>query len=136
MANWAITQTNRFKASISVAGVSNLVSLYGQHEFSNREVGLWEYKGLPIDNIENYRKASPIFFVKKAETPLLILHGANDTRSPTLQAWEMYRAMKDADKEVQMVIYPRAGHSIQNPIQFKSVLNNWLDWANKHIGKK
>ncbi len=136
MANWAITQTNRFKASISVAGVSNLVSLYGQHEFSNRKVGLWEYKALPIDNIENYRKSSPIFFVKNAKTPLLILHGANDTRSPTLQAWEMYRAMKDADKEVEMIIYPRAGHSIGNPIQFKSVLTNWLNWADNHISEK
>lgn len=133
MANWAITQTNRFKASISVAGVSNLVSLYGQHEFSNREVGLWEYKSIPVDNVENYRKASPIFFVKNAETPLLILHGANDTRSPTLQAWEMYRAMKDANKEVEMMLYPRAGHSIGNPVQFKSVLNNWLNWSDNHI---
>lgn len=136
MANWAITQTNRFKASISVAGVSNLVSLYGQHEFSNRKIGLWEYEALPIENVENYRKASPIFFVKNAKTPLLILHGANDTRSPTLQAWEMYRAMKDADKEVEMIIYPRAGHSIGNPIQFKSVLTNWLHWADKYINEE
>lgn len=136
MANWAITQTNRFKVSVSVAGVTNLVSLYGQHEFSNREIGLWEYKVLPIENVENYRKASPIFFVKNVETPLLILHGANDTRSPTLQAWEMYRAMKDARNEVEMIIYPRAEHSISNPIQFKSVLMNWLEWADKHIGKQ
>jgi len=136
MANWAITQTDRFKASISVAGVSNLVSLYGQHEFSNRKVGLWEYKALPIDNVENYRKASPIFFVKNVKTPLLILHGANDTRSPTLQAWEMYRAMKDANKEVEMILYPGAGHNISNPVQFKSVLNKWLNWADSHIGEK
>lgn len=59
--------------------------------------------------------------------PLLILHGANDTRSSTLQAWEMYRAMKDANKEVEMMIYPGAGHGINNPVQFKSVLNNWLN---------
>ena len=136
MANWAITQTDIFKASISVAGVSNLVSLYGQHEFSNRDIGVWEYKSLPIDNVENYRKASPIFHVRNVETPLLILHGANDTRSPTLQAWEMYRAMEDAEKEVEMMIYPRAGHSIGNPVQFKSVLTNWLEWANRHIGKE
>jgi len=136
MANWAITQTNRFKASISVAGVSNWVSMYGQHEFSNRDIGIWEYKSLLIDSPENYRKSSPIFFVKNANTPLLILHGANDTRSPTLQAWEMYRAMKDADKEVEMILYPRAGHSISNPVQFKSVLTNWLEWANNHIVEK
>nr|WP_293302810.1 S9 family peptidase [Allomuricauda sp.] len=133
MANWAITQTNRFKAAISVAGVSNLVSLYGQHEFSNRKIGMWEYKALPIDSIENYRKSSPIFFVKNATTPLLILHGSNDTRSPTLQAWEMYRAMKDAQKKVEMILYPNAGHSIGNPVQFKSVLTNWLDWANQSL---
>jgi len=135
MSNWAITQTDRFKASISVGGVSNLVSLYGQHEFSNREIAMWEYKALPIHNVENYRKASPLFFVKQIETPLLILHGANDTRSPTLQAWEMYRAMKDADKTVQMILYPGAGHNISNPAQFKSVLTQWLNWANGKIGK-
>ncbi len=135
MANWAITQTDRFKAAISVAGVSNLVSLYGQHEFSNRDIGVWEYKALLIDKPENYRKASPVFYVKNANTPLLILHGANDSRSPTLQAWEMYRAMKDAGKTVEMMIYPRAEHSIGNPRQFKSVLSNWLNWADRHIGK-
>ncbi|MEL7121985.1 MAG: S9 family peptidase [Bacteroidota bacterium] len=136
MANWAITQTNRFKAAISIAGVSNWVSLYGQHEFSNRDIGLWEYKYLLIDNPEAYRKASPLFFVKNAETPLLILHGANDNRSPTLQAWEMYRAMKDAQKEVKMMLYPRAGHNISNPVQRKSVLNQWLQWSDDHLGRK
>jgi len=136
MANWAITKTDKFKAAISIAGVSNWVSMYGQHEFSNRDIGIWEYKSLLINNPESYRKASPIFFVKNVKTPLLILHGANDTRSPVLQAWEMYRAMKDAKKEVEMIIYPRAGHSISNPIQFKSVLTNWLEWADTHVKKK
>lgn len=131
LANWAITQTDRFKAAISIAGISNLVSLYGQHEFSNREIGLWEYQARPIDQVENYRKASPIFFVKNADTPLLILHGENDSRSPTLQAWEMHRAMKDAGKPVEMMLYPRAGHGISRPIQQRSVLNNWLAWAEK-----
>ncbi len=41
--------------------------------------------------------------------------------------------MKDADKEVEMIIYPRAGHSISNPVQFKSVFMNWLTWADEHI---
>lgn len=107
----------------------------GQHEFSNREIGRWEYRHLLIDTPEAYRKASPIFQVKKAETPLLILHGANDTRSPTLQAWEMYRAMQDAQKTVKMMIYPRAGHNISNPVQRKSVLNQWLQWSDDHLGR-
>lgn len=135
MANWAITQTDRFQAAISVAGMSNLVSLYGQHEFSNRKIGIWEYKGLLVDEVESYRQASPIFQVKKVQTPLLILHGDNDSRSPTLQAWEMYRAMKDAGKIVEMIIYPRAGHNISNPKQRKSVLNQWLEWSNKYLSK-
>ncbi|MEO0728554.1 MAG: S9 family peptidase, partial [Bacteroidota bacterium] len=136
MANWAITRTDRFKAAISIAGISNLVSLYGQHEFSNRDIGDWEYKSRPVDVVENYRNASPIFFVKNAETPLLILHGANDNRSPTLQAWEMYRAMKDAGKTVEMMLYPRAGHSIGYPTQFRSVMQQWLKWANMHLDQQ
>ncbi|MEL7223746.1 MAG: prolyl oligopeptidase family serine peptidase, partial [Cyanobacteria bacterium J06576_12] len=136
MANWAITRTDRFKAAISIAGISNLVSLYGQHEFSNRDIGDWEYKSRPVDRVDNYRNASPIFFVKNAETPLLILHGANDNRSPTLQAWEMYRAMKDAGKTVEMMLYPRAGHSIGYPTQFRSVMQQWLKWANMHLDQQ
>ena len=54
MANWAITQTDRFQAAISLAGVSNLVSLYGQHEFSNRAIGVWEYTTTPYENVEIY----------------------------------------------------------------------------------
>ncbi|MTI30589.1 S9 family peptidase [Xanthovirga aplysinae] len=133
MANWAITQTDQFKAAIGYGGLSNLVSLYGQHPFSNRELGIWEYKTLPIDNVEIYRKSSPIFFVKNANTPLLILHGERDPRSPVLQAWEMYRAMKDANKEVEMMLYPKLGHNINHPVYYKSILNQWLTWANKHI---
>lgn len=136
MANWAITQTDRFKAAISIGGICNLVSLYGQHLFSNRELGLWEYKALPTDQIENYRRASPLFYVKQVKTPLLILHGNNDAISPTLQAWEMYRAMKDAGKEVKMMLYPRAGHNIAKPHQFKSKVRQWLQWAKQHIGKE
>lgn len=136
MANWAITQTNRFKAAISIAGMANLVSMYGQHEFSNREIGVWEYRHLLIDNPEVYRKSSPIFYLKNVETtPLLILHGANDNRSPTLQAWEMYRGMKDAQKTVKMILYPRAGHNISNPVQRKSVLNQWLQWSDDQLGR-
>jgi prolyl oligopeptidase len=62
MSNWAITQTNIFNEAISIAGVSNLVSLYGQHEFSNRDIGIWEYKGFPLDKVETYRRSSPIFW--------------------------------------------------------------------------
>ncbi len=135
MANWVITQTDRFRAAISVAGISNLVSLYGQHEFSNRDIGVWEYKGTLVDSVENYRRPSPLFYVDQAETPLLILHGERDAISPTLQAWEMYRAMKDAGKEVQMMLYPGAGHNISRPQQFKSVLEQWVRWADEHINK-
>jgi len=135
MANWAITQTDRFQAAISVAGISNLVSLYGQHEYSNRDIGVWEYRGTLVDSVEHYRRPSPLFYVNEVETPLLILHGERDEVSPTLQAWEMYRAMKDADKEVQMMLYPGAGHNISRPHQFKSVLNQWVRWADRHINK-
>ena len=124
-----------FRVAVSVAGVVNLVSLYGQHEFSNRDIGLWEYRVRSINNVAHYRRASPVFFVEQVETPLLILHGANDVRSPTLQAWEMYRALRDAGKEVELILYPGAGHSIREPGQFRSVLWNWLGWADGAVGR-
>ncbi|HFB99536.1 MAG TPA: S9 family peptidase, partial [Phaeodactylibacter sp.] len=80
-AAYLVTKTNIFKCAESGAPVVNMISAYGgirwgsgmsrmfQYEHTQSRIGgtLWEY---PLRYIEN----SPIFFVDKIQTPLLILH--------------------------------------------------------------
>lgn len=57
-------------------------------------------------------EVSPIYHVEKAETPLLILHGAEDTRVAPSQSYELYRNIKvrKPDTPLRLVLYPGEGH--------------------------
>jgi len=133
MTNWIIGQTNRFKAAVSVAGIANTVSFYAQSDINHGELARWEYKGVPVLNMENFRRCSPIDFLHNCKTPTLILHGEEDDRVPVAQAWEIYRALTDLGVEVQMVLYPGAGHGISAPKQFANVMTRWVEWYKRFI---
>ena len=106
MTNWIIGHTDRFRAAVSIAGIANTVSMYAQSDINHGEMARWEFKGVPVLNMENFRRSSPIEFLHNCKTPTLILHGEEDDRVPVSQAWEIYRALTDLGVEVQMVLYP------------------------------
>lgn len=133
MTNWIIGHTNRFKAAVSVAGIANTISMYAQSDINHGELARWEFKGVPVLNMENFRRSSPIEFLHNCQTPTLILHGEADDRVPVAQAWEIYRALTDMGVEVQMVLYPNAGHGISEPKQFVNVMTRWVKWYKRFI---
>lgn len=133
MTNWMIGHTNRFKAAVSIAGIANTVSMYAQSDINHGELARWEFKGVPVLNMENFRRSSPIEFLYNCQTPTLILHGEADERVPVAQAWEIYRALTDLGVEVQMVLYPSAGHGISEPKQFVDVMIRWVNWYKRFI---
>jgi dipeptidyl aminopeptidase/acylaminoacyl peptidase len=133
MTNWIIGHTDRFKAAVSVAGIANTVSMYAQSDINHGDLARWEFKGVPVLNMENFRRSSPIEFLYNCTTPALILHGEADDRVPVAQAWELYRALTDLGVEVQMVLYPGAGHGISAPKQFVNVASRWVEWYKRFI---
>lgn len=136
MTYWAVGHTNRFKAAVAVAGVSNLISRYGQSDINYGDIARWELLDVPIKNPGNFLKASPLQFLGNCKTPILIMHGENDDRVPVMQAWEAYRALKDIGTDVEMVLYPKATHGINSPKQFADVLQRWISWYKDKIEKK
>jgi prolyl oligopeptidase PreP (S9A serine peptidase family) len=76
MTFWVITQTNRFKAAIGHAGISDWYSFHGQSDIP----GLMEYGfgGTPWTARETYEKWSPVRYADRVKTPLLITHGEQD----------------------------------------------------------
>jgi dipeptidyl aminopeptidase/acylaminoacyl peptidase len=92
--------------------------------------------GVPVLNMENYMRSSPITYLKNCKTPTLIMHGEKDRRVPVSQAWELYRALNDIGVEVQMVLYPAAGHGISSPKQFADVMTRWVNWYKRFLEEK
>jgi dipeptidyl aminopeptidase/acylaminoacyl peptidase len=113
MTFWTVTQTDRFKAAIGHAGISDWYSFYGQTDIPNLlEFG---FGGDPWETKRVYEKYSPIEFAANAKTPLLITHGEQDRRVPISQAEQYYRTLKKMGKTVEFLRYPREGHGIAEP---------------------
>jgi dipeptidyl aminopeptidase/acylaminoacyl peptidase len=132
MTFWTITQTDRFKAAIGHAGISDWYSFHGQSDIP----GLMEYGfvGYPWSSTDTYRKWSPMTFVNRVKTPLLITHGEQDRRVPIAQAEEYYRALKRRGVEVVFLRYPREGHGITEPNHQIDLVNRQLEWFDSHLG--
>ncbi|HEX2166372.1 MAG TPA: prolyl oligopeptidase family serine peptidase, partial [Longimicrobiales bacterium] len=114
MTFWAVTQTDRFKAAIGHAGISDWYSFYGQTDIPNLlEFG---FGGMPTHSKETYERWSPVEYAADVTTPLLITHGENDERVPISQAEQYFRVLKKLEKTVEFLRYPREGHGIREPL--------------------
>ena len=131
MTFWTITQTNRFKAAIGHAGISDWYSFYGQSDIP----GLMAYGfgGQPWAATATYRKYSPITYVDKVKTPIMITHGEQDRRVAIQQAEEYYRGLIGNHVEALFVRYPREGHGITEPNHQIDLVGRQLEWFARHL---
>jgi len=132
MTNWVVTQTNRFKAAVSRACVTNLLSFYGTSSVGS--LIEQEFYGLPYDNLALLAQWSPITHVKNVKTPLLLLHGEVDFTCPIGQAEEMYKAVIRQGVPSMIVRYQGEGHGIRKKLTNKiDFYQRHLDWFKKYI---
>src|SRR5207302_3929591 len=80
MTAWTLTQTNRFKAVMVGAGLTNMYSMYSTNDLQRILEGYFGTE--PWNDLDAYTRASAMSYIKKARTPTLIMHGSNDTRVP------------------------------------------------------
>jgi dipeptidyl aminopeptidase/acylaminoacyl peptidase len=125
MTNWIVTQTNRFKAASSSASISDLTDLY---YLADAGAVMEEYFKKPWENRESYAAHSPITFVEKVSTPLLLQHGENDPRVPLASGRKFYEALKALGKRVEFDIFPRGGHVQYQPVAQRESMRRNLEW--------
>ena len=116
---WLVTQTDLFACAYAGAAVSDMISAYGgirwesgmsrmfQYEHTQSRIGgsLWEK---PVHFIEN----SPIFFVPKINTPLLLMNNDADGAVPWYQGIEFITALRRLDKPAWMLSYNDEAHNL------------------------
>lgn len=125
-----ITQTHRFKAAVSISGVSDFVSYWAsQSPFAyldpasgyvgNRMTGLVEstqprLQAPPWREPDRYARNSPLLVADRIETPLLLIHGALDP-IPHHGSAAMYSALFRQRKDAMLVTYWGALHGLASP---------------------
>ncbi|MGK7397063.1 MAG: alpha/beta hydrolase family protein [Candidatus Cyclobacteriaceae bacterium M3_2C_046] len=135
--SYLVTKTNLFKAAEAGAPVPNMISAYGgirwetglsrmfQYEHSQSRIGgtLWEY---PLRYLEN----SPIFFLDKVTTPMLIMHNDKDGHVPWYQGIELFVALRRLGKPAWMLNYNEEPHwplKYQHKKDFAQRLQQYFD---------
>ncbi|MEU8637247.1 prolyl oligopeptidase family serine peptidase [Amycolatopsis sp. NPDC048633] len=113
-AAWAVTQTDRFAAALVGAGVIDWPLLAATGEHSRFEAALGGVKNSPITHAGRIR------------TPVLIMHGEDDTNVPLSQAELLHCAL--GEKHHEFVVYPRENHSIRERGHQIDVLDRSRAW--------
>lgn len=132
MSEWAVTQTTRFKAAVSGAGMANLIAEFGTEDGPAYDEWFW---GVPYEKPEGFLNGSPVLFVKNAKTPTLILQGEDDTVDPQGQSRELYRGLKRYGVETELVLYPREPHGFQEAKHRVDVQKRVVEWFDAHLKK-
>jgi len=131
MTMWTVTQTNRFKAAVAGAGISNWQSYYGENLIDQWMI---PYFGASVyDDPGVYARSSPMTFIKQVKTPTLILVGDSDAECPPPQSYEFWHALKTQGVKTKMVIYPGEGHAIQKPEHSRDILDRTIAWFGENL---
>ncbi len=136
MTNWVIGQTTRFKAAVTDRSIANWWTFWatsdiGPH-FTKDQVGVD-----PWDDEETTMAKSPIRYVRKVTTPLLIVHSFDDLRCWHVEALQMFTALKYYGKEVEMFLVPKESHELSRggkPKHRVARLQAYLRWFDTHLG--
>jgi dipeptidyl aminopeptidase/acylaminoacyl peptidase len=138
MTNWALGHSDRFRAGVSVNGVSNQVSMFGVSDMS----ALWlphEFGGTFWENDETwerYRHHSPLASVDRITSPLLLIQSENDYRCPIEQGEQMLTALRARHQTVELIRFPGCSHVIGasgTPLQRYLQWRLAFDWFDAHL---
>ncbi len=111
LTNWAITQTNRFAAAVSQRSIADWAGFWYTCDFTLFQP-VW-FRGAPWEQPEDFAARSAITHIDKVTTPLMLIEGESDLRTPPSDGGEqMFRALKYLKKPVVMVRFPDETHEL------------------------
>jgi len=140
-----IVQTKRFEAAMEVAGMADLFGLYGEMGKDGSAFGIPIIEhgqdalgGTPWEFRERYAENSPVFYLDRVETPLLVVQGSEDTGVASFLGDQIFTALRRLGKEVAYAKYQGEEHdpsdwSYANQLDF---CLRMIEWFDSHLKKR
>jgi dienelactone hydrolase len=131
MTMWAVTQTNRFKAAVAGAGISDWLSYYGENGI---DAWMIPYFGASAyDDPAAYARSSAIHYMHNVKTPTFAYVGERDIECPAAQTQEFWHAMKAMNVPTEVMIYPGEGHGLRDPKHLEDETRRTLEWFDRYL---
>ena len=132
MTNWVVGHTDRFAAAVSQRSITNQISFFGTSDIGPECTG-GETRTDPWRDLQDSWRQSPIAYIDKVNTPLLIIHADEDHRCALEQAEQLFAALRWRGKVVELVIFEGESHGLSrggkpgNRIERQRRILDWFD---------
>jgi dipeptidyl aminopeptidase/acylaminoacyl peptidase len=111
LTNWTIGQTDRFAAAVSQRDIADWADWWYTADFTLFQK-TW-FRAAPFEDPEDFKARSPLTYIKNVKTPLMLILGEADYRTPpTSGGEEMFRALKYRKIPTVMVRFPNESHEL------------------------
>lgn len=135
LTNWVIGHTDRFAAAVSQRDIANWADWWYSADFTLYQPS-W-FKAPPFDDPQDYVNRSPITYIKNVHTPLMLILGEADYRTPPgAGGEEMFRALKYLKQTVIMVRFPGESHELSRsgqPWHRVERLEHIVGWFDEYL---
>jgi dipeptidyl aminopeptidase/acylaminoacyl peptidase len=129
---WAITHTERFKAAVSMRPVSAAQGFYGSSDIG-WSFGASEMGAEPWEDPAAYERLSPTTYLDRVTTPLRLIAGTGDLRTPAEQAEQVFIRLRKMGREVDLVVFNGESHGMVvqgkpwNRVRHMRAVREWFD---------
>jgi dipeptidyl aminopeptidase/acylaminoacyl peptidase len=139
LTDWTITQTQRFKAAVAQRDIADWSGFWYTADFT-LFTPTW-FRKAPWEDPQDFAARSPITYVANVTTPLMLVLGDQDYRTPPADGGEeMFRALKYRKIPTVMVRFPRETHELSRsgePWHRIERLQHIVGWMDQWLqGKK
>ena len=138
LTNWVIGHTDRFAAAVSQRDIASWAAWWYAADFTLFQPS-W-FKAPPFDDPQDYVNRSPITYIKNVHTPLMLILGEADYRTPPAAGGEeMFRALKFLRRPVIMIRFPNESHELSRsgqPWHRVERLEHIVGWFDKYLQGK
>lgn len=110
-------QQGLYRCAVSGSGLSDLTRMYNWEEQRRGYAGtasLREMFGMGLAGAPSLDSISPAKLASRADAPILLIHGTDDSVVPIVQSQEMNDALKAAGKPVEFVVTKDEDHWLSN----------------------
>ncbi|HYI40402.1 MAG TPA: prolyl oligopeptidase family serine peptidase [Allosphingosinicella sp.] len=143
-----VSQSDRFKAAVAMAGVTSLAAHFGQfdptargyagimHEKSDNWAELDQFgeSKLPWEDPDDYSRNSPLTYVDRVRTPLLMIHGSADIRGAQTHAEQFFYSLYRQGKTAELLLYGGESHGLsQSPANVRDIFDRTIRWFDRYL---
>lgn len=135
LTNWTVGHTDRFKAAVSQRSIADWRDFWYVADFALFQP-TW-FRGAPWQEEADFKARSPITYIDKMKTPLMLIEGEADMRTPSGAGGEqMFRALKYKRVPTVMVQFPGETHELSRsgrPKHRVERLQHIVAWFDKYV---